>query len=236
MNDENTASAIRTAGLTKTGFAGERSVSILKGINLDIQQSELVSVCGPSGAGKSTLLHILGLIDIPSEGRLEILGRKSSSLSTRAREQLRNTEIGFVFQAHYLMPDFTALENVLVPLVISSNRNTPMKPKEKTEKARNLLERLGLKERLEHRPCQLSGGECQRVAIARALIQSPSLLLCDEPTGNLDSKTGSAITDLLLHENSENKTTVIIVTHNKEIASLAHRMIWIEDGKITETN
>lgn len=233
MNNKTTASAVKTKGLVKTCFAGDRIISILRGIDLNISRGELVSVCGPSGAGKSTLMHILGLIDIPTEGSLEILDKNASSLSTRAKEQLRNTEIGFVFQAHYLMPDFTAMENVLVPVVIG-NRNSSTKKTEKIEKARNLLERLGLSERLEHRPSQLSGGECQRVAIARALIQSPSLLLCDEPTGNLDSRTGEAITDLLVRENTENSTTVVIVTHNKELASLAHRMIWIEDGKITE--
>ncbi len=202
-------------------------VEVLRGISLKIAAGEFVAVMGPSGAGKSTLLHILGLIDRPSRGELLLKDEKTHEMDERARAALRNRFLGFVFQAHYLLPEFTALENVAIPLIIGG-----WEPRKAREKAAQVLERVGLGHRLHHKPSELSGGEQQRVAVARALANDPALLLADEPTGNLDRETGLQLMDLLLELHRERGTTVIMVTHDPLLASKAQRILKLVDGRI----
>ncbi len=202
-------------------------VHVLKGINLEIAQGEIVSIIGKSGAGKSTLLHILGTLDTLDKGYLEINGTKVNNLNERQMAQFRNQNIGFVFQFHHLLQEFTALENVCIPAYIYQ------KSKMETEKrAKEILEYLGLKDRIEHKPNQLSGGEAQRVAIARALINNPCLILADEPTGNLDKENSENLHQLFLKLRKDFNSTFIIVTHNDDLANLSDRVIHIVDGKV----
>lgn len=202
-------------------------VHVLKGINLEIAQGEIVSIIGKSGAGKSTLLHILGTLDTLDKGYLEINGTKVNNLNERQMAQFRNQNIGFVFQFHHLLQEFTALENVCIPAYIYQ------KSKVETEKrAKEILEYLGLKDRIEHKPNQLSGGEAQRVAIARALINNPCLILADEPTGNLDKENSENLHQLFLKLRKDFNSTFIIVTHNDDLANLSDRVIHIVDGKV----
>lgn len=206
---------------------------ILKGVNLTIVKGEIVIIIGASGAGKSTLLHILGILDEPTSGAVFYNGINLNKASAKEQALKRNQIFGFVFQFYHLMPDFTALENVLMPVLIGrslSRKN--LSKKAGREKAKTLLEHVGLKDRINHRPDQLSGGERQRVAIARALINDPEILLCDEPTGNLDSKTGTEIKELLRDINKGLKQTIVIVTHDEQIAKCANRIIHMVDGKI----
>lgn len=209
---------------------------ILKGVNLTIVKGEIVIIIGASGAGKSTLLHILGILDEPTSGAVFYNGINLNKASAKEQALKRNQIFGFVFQFYHLMPDFTALENVLMPVLIGrslSRKN--LSKKAGREKAKTLLEHVGLKDRINHRSDQLSGGERQRVAIARALINDPEILLCDEPTGNLDSKTGTEIKELLRDINKGLKQTIVIVTHDEQIAKCANRIIHIVDGKIVNS-
>ena len=200
---------------------------VLKGVDLTIQTGEVVAIMGPSGAGKSTLLHILGGLDVPEEGQVIFKGRDLYGLSDIKRAQTRNSDMGFIFQFYHLLPELTALENVILPAMIKENSR-------KTSTIENaglkLLKQLGLSSRSSHRPNQLSGGEQQRVAIARALMNGPKVVFCDEPTGNLDSVSGGVVMDTLLRLNQTHGVTVVIVTHDEKIASRTQRVIAMKDG------
>jgi len=202
-------------------------LQILKDVNLSIRKSEIVSIVGASGAGKSTLLHILGTLSRPDSGELLIDGVDVFSLSSSNIADFRNQKIGFIFQFHHLLPEFSALENVCIPSWIAG-----VSKKEAAKKATALLEHLRLKDRLEHKPSELSGGEQQRVAIARALINNPAVVLADEPTGNLDSQNSSAIFNMINDLRHEFKQTFILVTHNEELAALSDRSLRMQDGQL----
>jgi lipoprotein-releasing system ATP-binding protein len=202
-------------------------VPILKGIDLRIEEREMLCIVGPSGAGKSTLLHMLGTLDLPSEGNIYFLGDNITHYSSSRLAEFRNHSIGFVFQFHHLLPEFTALENVTMPGRIRGER-----PRELNDRARALLEEVGLRERLTHRPGELSGGEQQRVALARALIMQPKLVLADEPTGNLDTQTSTAMHDLLYRLNDAHGTTFLVVTHSQDLAQKMPRVVHMRDGRI----
>jgi len=204
--------------------AGE--LTILKDINLSITEGEMLGIIGASGAGKSTLLHILGALDKPSSGKVLFQGQDVFSLDDRMLAEFRNASIGFVFQFHHLLPEFNSLENVMLPGLVGNGAY------EETEKrAKHLLDELGLSKRTKHRPGELSGGEQQRVAVARALLQNPRIVLADEPTGNLDTATGNALFDLFIELNRKNKTTFVIVTHNKTLSDHCHRVLEMADGR-----
>lgn len=199
----------------------------LKNINLKIKKREFVAIVGPSGSGKSTLMNMIGILDTPTSGEILINGVKVTSLKEKEKAELRNNELGFVFQYHHLLPEFTAKENVMIPLRING-----VNKYKASIIARDLLGKVGLADRLNHKPTQLSGGENQRVAIARALANSPSIVIGDEPTGNLDTKTTNRIYELLRTLNKEHGQTFIIVTHNEHIAKKADRIIQLMDGEI----
>src|SRR5687767_12649959 len=199
--------------VTKTFIHEGAQVKILKGIDLTIEHGEMLSVMGASGAGKSTLLHLLGTLDLPTSGRIFYEGDDVTQYSSSRLADFRNRSIGFVFQFHHLMPEFTALENVMMPGMIRGQPRGEVR-----DRAKQLLVEVGLSHRLTHRPGELSGGEQQRVALARALVMQPKVILADEPTGNLDSKTSDAIHDLLFELNQKRGTTFLIVTHSKELA------------------
>lgn len=206
----------------------DKELQVLKGVSFKIEQGSFVALVGPSGAGKSTLLHILGGLDCPSQGSVVFEGQELYKLTDSELSRIRNSQIGFVFQFYHLLSEFTVLENVLMPVSISGANKAQMV--EARQKALVLLDRAGLKERLAHFPNQLSGGEKQRVAIVRALMNEPKLLLCDEPTGNLDSGSSAEIIDLIKSIHLRNKTTILLVTHNEELASKAERRYHLKDG------
>lgn len=221
--------SVVTRDLVKNYPMGTGEVSVLKGISFEIAAGELVALTGESGAGKSTLLHILGTVDRSSAGTVLIGEKNLESEPERVRANFRNRSIGFIFQFHHLLPEFTALENVLVPAWIQGS------PEGSTgQRGRYLLERMGLAHRTNHRPAELSGGEQQRVAIARALLQEPALVLADEPTGNLDTHTSLEVFALLKELNREEGMTVILATHNLSLAGLSDRVIHMKDGVIGE--
>lgn len=218
---------VETFKIEKHYQTGPETLRVLKGIDLKIKEGEILVIMGPSGVGKSTLLHILGTLDKPTSGRLLIDGQETSILKEMEMSQFRNKNIGFVFQFHYLLPEFNALENILIPCMIS-DKNW----KDKIGRAEELLGEVGLSQRIHHRPSQLSGGELQRTAVARALMNEPKLILADEPTGNLDSQNSHALFNLILNLNEKYKQTFVIVTHNEMFASQSHRVIHLLDGKI----
>jgi lipoprotein-releasing system ATP-binding protein len=206
---------------------------VLKGISFSIRQGDSLLIVGPSGAGKSTLLHILGLLDSPTRGEVWLGEQNLSALSSWKQARLRNEVFGFVFQFFHLMPDFSALENVMMPAIVGASAWAwPGRRKAIRERATELLERLGLKDRLRHRPSKLSGGERQRVAICRALVNQPRVLLLDEPTGNLDSKTGAQILDLVQELNKRDGQTLAMVTHAPDAAPWASRTLHLRDGEL----
>jgi len=217
---------IKTEELTKVYEMGAEQVHALRGVDVEIRKGEYVAIMGPSGSGKSTLMNLIGCLDSPSTGKYWLAGRLVSELDDDELAYIRNKEIGFVFQTFNLLPRATALHNVELPLIYNG---TPAE--ERVEKAKNALERVDLSSRMSHKPNELSGGQRQRVAIARALVNSPSIVLADEPTGNLDSKTGEEIMALFAHLHSQGNT-IIVVTHEHDIAQRAHRVIFIRDGKI----
>ena len=216
--------------LNKTYVIGRRTLEVLRGVDLSVQCGELLALRGASGAGKSTLLHLLGGLDIPNRGEIWFAGKNLSALSGLARARLRNRRVGFIFQAYHLLPELDALENVCLPA-----RMARMPAAEAEARGRELLRRVGLAERMDHKPSELSGGEQQRVAIARSLINSPDLILADEPTGNLDSHTGEEIIELLAALWLEKKTTLIIATHDQKVAARAPRVMELIDGQIRNT-
>ena len=217
---------IKTEGLTKVYEMGAEQVHALSGVDLEIRKGEYVAIMGPSGSGKSTLMNLIGCLDSPSSGKYWLAGKLVSELDDDELAYIRNKEIGFVFQTFNLLPRATALHNVELPLIYNG---TPAE--ERIEKAKKALERVDLTSRMGHKPNELSGGQRQRVAIARALVNSPSIVLADEPTGNLDSKTGEEIMALFKNLHSQGNT-IILVTHEHDIAQNAHRIIFIRDGQI----
>jgi lipoprotein-releasing system ATP-binding protein len=216
-------------GLHKTYLLGQRSLEVLRGVDVELQRGEFLALRGASGAGKSTLLHLLGGLDAPNQGEILLAGRNLATLGRRELARLRSKEVGFIFQAYYLLPELDALENVCLPARMA---RTPASVAE--ARGRELLARVGLGERLEHKPYELSGGEQQRVAIARAMINQPDLILADEPTGNLDSHTGEEIIELLCALRDEKQTTLIMATHDARLAARAPKVVELVDGQIAD--
>ena len=216
-------------GLKKSYRMGRQTLEVLRGVSLKIQAGELAVIVGPSGAGKSTLLHLLGGLDRPTSGEVQFEGRHLSRLREREASRIRNQAFGFVFQFYHLVPELTALENVLLPAWVGSSGSRSAA----RERAMRLLEQVGLRQRVSHLPTELSGGEQQRVAIARSLMNQPRVIFCDEPTGNLDSATGESILQLLLRLNREQGTTLVVVTHEPALTKVAGRLYSLKDGKLS---
>ncbi|QDT35317.1 ABC transporter ATP-binding protein [Thalassoglobus polymorphus] len=228
---------LRAKALDKAYLKGEHKVPVLRGVDANVGRGEFLSIVGQSGSGKSTLMHLLGLLDEPDVGEVWLDGNRIDNLPATTRDQLRNHVFGFVFQFYHLLPELTLLENVLSPLMIRHSTWEYWKRKnEFKEKAIEITKQVGLDHRLSHKPSELSGGEMQRAAIARALIGDPSILLADEPTGNLDSHTGGEIMTLLHKLNDERKLTIVMVTHDDNIAQQAQRIVRLSEGRIQALN
>ena len=221
--------AIRAIDLTRTFEIGETTVAALRGVNLELLEGQFVALVGPSGSGKSTFLNLVGGLDRPTSGELWVDGVELSASKEKALTEHRRTRVGFVFQGFNLLPRSTALENVAIPLMFVG-----VPEQERLDRARGLLRQVGLEDRMDHRPTQLSGGEQQRVAIARALVGRPAIVLADEPTGNLDSRTGDEIMALLRRLNRDQGVTLLLVTHDQEAAAFADRIVHLRDGRLTE--
>ncbi|MDW6003685.1 lipoprotein-releasing ABC transporter ATP-binding protein LolD [Vibrio mangrovi] len=214
--------------VTKTYQEGELATHVLQGVSFSMHQGEFASIVGASGSGKSTLLHILGALDQPTSGDVMFLGHSMLQLKSAQQARIRNRHIGFVYQFHHLLADFSALENVAMPLLIGGESVANA-----TKSAKQWLTRVGLEHRLSHRPSELSGGERQRVAIARALVNQPSLVLADEPTGNLDHQTALAVYELMRELNEDSQTAFLVVTHDRELAGKMNRILTMQDGLLT---
>jgi lipoprotein-releasing system ATP-binding protein len=229
------ASHLSAVGLEKGYRKGKSAVPVLNGVDFEIERGEMVAIVGASGSGKSTLLHVLGLLDGPDRGEVLLNGQRIDDRPDRHRDDLRNRTFGFIFQFYHLLPELSALENVLTPHLIRMGVFSYLSHRKRLRaEATELLERVGLGHRLDHRPSELSGGEMQRAAIARALCGGPSLVLADEPTGNLDSGTGQGVLDLLRDLNRERGLTMILVTHDPHIAGQADRIVRLTEGRIEE--
>ena len=222
-------SVLACRSLKKFYIQGSEQLTILHDINVDIGSGERISIVGPSGAGKTTLLHMLGGLDVPSQGSVFVRGKNIAAMSDRDRSRLRNQELGFVYQFHHLLNEFSALENAAMPMLIAGTKRS-----DAFERASNLLDRVGLVHRQKQRPAHLSGGERQRVAIARALVNEPACVLLDEPTGNLDGDNAEAVQELLLELNKELAISLVIVTHDLHLANRMDRVLNIHDGRLCE--
>lgn len=220
---------IKLENVARVYQMGKTLVPALRGLNLEIADGEFVAIMGPSGSGKSTLMHLIGALDVPTQGRILLNGVDIVQQNGNQLAELRGKKVGFVFQTFNLVPTLSALKNVELPMIF---QRVPRR--ERYERARRLLEQVGLGDRLHHKPSELSGGECQRVAIARALANDPQILLADEPTGNLDAESGEQIMKILKQLNEEKKMTIIVVTHNPEVARYAHRVIRMRYGQIEQ--
>ena len=220
---------IRAEGLGKTYAEGKMHTPVFDGLDFQVEAGETVAILGASGAGKSTLLHLLGGLDTPTAGEVYVAGQKMSALSDAARGQLRNRALGFVYQFHHLLPEFTALENVMLPLLLGGSAAEAA-----STRARELLDAVGLGHRLEHKPGELSGGERQRAAVARALVNRPACVLGDEPTGNLDERTAATVFELMLELNRAQRTSLALVTHDRRLARKLDRVVELHEGKLRE--
>ena len=228
---------VAAVSLEKSYRKGQHRVPVLHGVDFVVRRGEFVSVMGQSGSGKSTLLHLMGLLDTPDVGEVQLDGQRIDDLPPKTRDQLRNRVFGFIFQAYHLLPELSLLENVLSPLMIRHSTWSYWKRRrEFRDRAKELIGKVGLSHRLKHKPSELSGGEMQRAAIARSLMGQPSILLADEPTGNLDNDTGSEIMDLLHSLNAQESLTIIMVTHDPAIAAQAQRTVKLDQGRVQETN
>jgi lipoprotein-releasing system ATP-binding protein len=229
------ATHLSAVGLTKSYRKGKNVVPVLGGVDFEVEHGELVAIVGSSGSGKSTLLHVLGLLDAPDSGMVQLEGVRIDDRPDRKREEMRNRTFGFIFQFYHLLPELSALENVMTPLMIRHGLWSYMSRRRKLRaEATALLERVGLGHRLDHLPTELSGGEMQRAAIARALAGGPEILLADEPTGNLDAATGQGVLDLLRDLNRDRDLTMILVTHDTQIAQQADRTVRLAEGRIED--
>ncbi|MFQ0973931.1 lipoprotein-releasing ABC transporter ATP-binding protein LolD [Gilliamella sp. CG35] len=226
----NTQPLLTAKNLYKTYKEGKMVTEVLKNVSFDLHPQSLLAIIGSSGSGKSTLLHLLGGLDKPTSGEIIFKSQQLNQLSEQAKAKLRNQDIGFVYQFHHLLPDFTALENIAMPLLIGG-----VSPNEAKKRAKDMLASVNLTNRAEHRPSELSGGERQRVAIGRALINNPSLVMADEPTGNLDKATADAIFDLLIKLNKEQGTAFLVVTHDLELAKKLDKQLVMSDGQLSES-
>ncbi|WP_295948792.1 lipoprotein-releasing ABC transporter ATP-binding protein LolD [uncultured Xanthomonas sp.] len=229
MQKRQADAAIRAEGLAKTYAEGKMRTPVFDGLELSVAAGETVAIVGASGAGKSTLLHLLGGLDVPTSGEVYVAGQRMSALTDAARGQLRNRSLGFVYQFHHLLPEFTALENVMMPVLLGG---APIRDAD--ARARALLESVGLGHRLEHKPGELSGGERQRAAVARALVNRPACVLGDEPTGNLDDKTAANVFALMLELNRAQGTSLALVTHDRSLARKLDRVLELHQGKLRE--
>ncbi len=227
---QNSEAVISAENIEKYYGYGNNTIRVLRGISMEIMRGESVSIVGPSGAGKSTLLNLFGCIDSFESGRLEVMGKDVSSLSVEDLSGFRNRHVGFVFQTHNLLPEFTALENCMLPLLIRREKWSRAK-----KAASEMLDRFGLSSRADHKPSEMSGGECQRAAVVRAIIGRPDIIMADEPTGNLDSSNSKNLAGILLEMGREYGLTVVIVTHDMELASMTGKTVSIIDGQISES-
>lgn len=229
MTEANNGPVLALDGIVRTFHQGDRTLEVLKGVDLELRPGEIVALVGQSGSGKSTLLHIAGLLERPDGGEIRLEGIRCNDLDDTGRTAMRRTTIGFVYQYHHLLAEFSALENVMLPQLLNG-----LAKAEARERSEQLLKMVGLQERADHRPGKLSGGEQQRVAIARAIAKRPDILLCDEPTGALDSKTGILVLEAIERIHDELGTTTILITHNAIIAEMTDRVLIMGDGRIVE--